>query len=56
MDVSNIVLQQGLGQTNAGISAIKNAAKNEGAIVQLIEQAIQSAPSGGRGQNLDITV
>lgn len=47
------------GQQNAGLSALKNTAKQEQQAANIIANAIEevsAAGSNGRGANLDITV
>lgn len=53
MEVSAAALQQVTAQTNAALSMVKKNAQAEQALVNMIAQ---NTPSGGRGQNLDITV
>ena len=53
MEVVAVTLQQTGSQTSAALSMIKKDAQTERTIVNMIAQ---SAASGSRGQNLDITV
>lgn len=53
MDVAAVALQQVASQTNVGLSILKQNAKEQQALVDLVTQA---AATGSRGQKLDITV
>jgi hypothetical protein len=53
MDVAAVALQQVAAQTATGLSMIKQQAKSEQALVDMVQQV---ASNGSRGQNLDITV
>lgn len=50
MDISNIVSQQPLGQLKMGVAMIKQNAKMEQGVADLV------AKTADRGKNLDITV
>jgi hypothetical protein len=56
MESVGLSVQQGSAQLKAGITAVKQAAKSDQAIVNVISDAVQSSASNGRGQILDITV
>ena len=53
MDVSTLAAQQVVAQNKMTMSMVKQSAKAEQALVNMIQQA---ASSSGRGQNLNITV
>lgn len=53
MEVAAIALQQASSQTNTALAMVKQAVQAEQALVNAIAQ---SSPSGGRGQNLDVSV
>ena len=53
---ADIAMQQASQQLQVSTSMVKNAAKAEKAVVGLIEEAVQSAATATRGQNLDINV
>ncbi len=50
------IAASGLQQANVALSMIKNKAQTEQALVNIIQQSIQSAPLSSRGSNLDVTV
>jgi len=54
MEVSAIMLQQAGSQTNLGLAMLKKNAQAEQSMVNMIAQS--APPTGGRGQNLDVTV
>ena len=56
MEIAALALQQASLQTNIAMAMIKQGAQTEQSLVNMIAQTIQSSPSGGRGQSLDITV
>lgn len=55
MEVAAIALQQANAQTNLGLSLMKKSAQADQALINVLDQTVQSS-GGGRGQNLDITV
>lgn len=54
MEVSAIAVQQAQSQLNASAAMLKKNAQAEQALINIIAESQQSAPTGGRGQNLDI--
>jgi hypothetical protein len=56
MDVSSVSLQQAGPQTDAALSMLKKNVEADQAIVNVIQKSIRSSPTGGRGNNLDVTV
>jgi hypothetical protein len=53
MDITAIALQQVALQSATGLSMIKQAAQQDQALVQMVDQV---ASDGSRGQNLDISI
>ena len=56
MELAALALQQANFQTNIGIAMIKQGSQNEQNLINMIAQSVQSSPSIGCGQNLDISV
>lgn len=51
-----IAMEQGLLRQNVAMSVIKQAADQQQAIVQMLDQSLRSAPvSSSRGTNVDLT-
>ena len=50
---SIVTAQQSNAQTNLSVSILKKNAQAEESVVNMIEQ---SSPSGGRGQNVDLSI
>jgi hypothetical protein len=53
MEVAAVAIQQAAGQRDVALSLVKQQARSDQALVNMIAQSI---PSGGRGGNLDITI
>ncbi len=51
-----LVAQQAQLQTNVALSMIKKNAQADQKLINTIAQAVQSAPTAGRGSLLDVTV
>ncbi len=56
MELAALALQQAQLQTNIGMAMIKQGSQNEQNLINMIAQSIQSSPSAGCGQNLDISI
>lgn len=58
MEVSSIMVQQMYQSVQTTTNMIKQTAKNDAAVLQLVEQAIQMTPdtTSGRGQNLNMVL
>jgi hypothetical protein len=56
VEVSSVTIQQTLTQNATGMSMLKQQANAQQAIVNMIQEVAQSAPTAGRGQHLNITV
>jgi|GEM_PF-5342770 len=58
MDVASVMVQQLYQVAQANVAMIKQTAKNDAAVLQLVEQAIEMTPdpTSSRGQNLNIVV
>jgi hypothetical protein len=56
MEISAVAVQQAQSQNAFASAMLKKTAQSEQALVNLVDQAVQSGGSASRGQNLDITV
>lgn len=56
MEAAAVAAQQAMLQSSVALSVIKKNAEMQQQLVSVLAQAVQSAPTGGRGQHLDISV